>query len=372
MRTVPVLDVPPADVIDGVVTGVTSAAAIAVARSAMAYGSVRLFTDRVLAVAPNHPLEPQSAVIQICQQLKGLPLALELAAAHARLLPLDDLARHLHQEVAMFDRARRGPDRHRTLESALNLSHDRLSESEQELFAELSVFRGGFTLGAVEAMFPSRDESVVEVLSGLVDKSLVLLEGRAGTMRYRLLETTRDYASRRLAESGRAAEAYAAHLDWFTRHARSIESELEGPLQDKWLDALALEHDNFRAALDWAARSGDVEQVATSALALNRFWEVRGYLTEGRAWLELAAGGAVDKPALAAKCHNAAGVLAHHKCDYVAARQFHRAAAGVFEHLGDRRGLAAATNGLANIDVSEGDLASAQERYESVIAFAGS
>lgn len=365
VRTVPVLDVPPADVTDGVVTGETGA----VAGSVTAYGSVRLFTDRVLAVAPNHPLEPQSAVIQICQHLEGLPLALELAAAHARLMPLDDLARHLHQEATMFNGSRRGsPDRHRTLESALNWSHDRLPAPEQELFAELSVFSGGFTLAAVEAMFPSRDESVVEVLSALVDKSLVLLEGRDGTMRYRLLETTRDYASRRLAASGREGEAYGAHLGWFTRHAQSIESELEGPLQDKWLDALALEHDNFRAALDWAAGSGDVEQVATLALALNRFWEVRGYLTEGRAWLELAAGGAVDKPALAAKCHNAAGVLAHHKCDYVAGRQFHETAAGLFEHLGDRRGLAAAANGLANIDVSEGDLASAQGRYESVIA----
>lgn len=367
VRTVPVLDVPPADVIDDIVTGITGAA-VAIAGSAMAYGSVRLFTDRVLAVAPNHPLEPQSAVIQICQQLEGLPLALELAAAHARLLPLDDLARHLHQEVAMFDRSRRGPDRHRTLESALNWSHDRLPKAEQELFAKLSVFRGGFTLGAVEAMFPSRDGSVVEGLSALVDKSLVLLEGRAGIMRYRLLETTRDYASRRLAASGQADEAHAAHLGWFTRHARSIEPELEGPLQDKWLDALALEHDNLRAALDWGARSGDVEQVATLALALNRFWEVRGHLTEGRAWLELAAGRAVDNPALSAKCHNAAGVLAHHKCDYVAARQFHEAAADLFAHLGDRRGLAVATNGLANVDVSEGDLASAQGRYESVIA----
>jgi len=368
VRMVPVLDVPPADVTDGVVTGVTGAA-VAADGSAMTYGSVRLFTDRVLAMTPNHPLEPESAVIQICQQLDGLPLALELAAAHARLMPLEDLARHLHQEVATFTRSRRGsPDRHRTLESALNWSHDRLSGPEQELFAQLSVFQGGFTLGAVEAMFPSRDERVVELLGALVDKSLVLLEGRAGTMRYRLLETTRDYARQRLAASGRAAEACAAHLHWFTGHARSMESELEGPLQDKCLDALAREHDNFRAALDWAARCGEVEQVATLALALNRFWEVRGYLTEGRAWLELAARGAVDNPALAAKCHNAAGVLAHHKCDYIAARQFHRAAAGLFEHLGDRRGLAVAANGLANIDVSEGDLASAQGRYESVIA----
>ncbi|MGH8919200.1 MAG: hypothetical protein ACRD0H_12885, partial [Actinomycetes bacterium] len=138
-------------------------------------------------------------------------------------MPLDDLARRLHHEVAMSNRSRRGGvARHRTLESALNWSHDRLPAPEQELFAELSVFRGGVTLGAVEAMFPSQDESVVEVLSALVDKSLVLLEGRAGTMRYRLLETTRDYASRRLAASGRAAEASAAHLQWFTRHARSM------------------------------------------------------------------------------------------------------------------------------------------------------
>ncbi|HEX3621522.1 MAG TPA: BTAD domain-containing putative transcriptional regulator, partial [Acidimicrobiales bacterium] len=187
VRVVPVLDIPPAEVAGDF-------------ESAMAHDSVRLLADRVLAVSPQHPLQPPSALVRICRRLDGLPLALELAAAHARLVPLDDIARYLEEQVPVLTQSlRSSPERHKTLERALDWSCDRLSPPERGLFASLSVFNGGFTLAAVEEMFPSQDdgtgESVVGLLSALVDKSLVLLEGRAGTMRYRLLETTRRYAA---------------------------------------------------------------------------------------------------------------------------------------------------------------------------------
>jgi predicted ATPase/DNA-binding SARP family transcriptional activator len=378
VRVVPMLDLPPAELAagDSVADAVHGAVAGAVAdASALAHDSVRLLADRVLAVSPQHPLQPPSALVRICRQLDGLPLALELAAAHARLVPLDDIARYLEEQVPVLTQSlRSSPPRHRTLERALDWSYDRLSVGERLLFARLSVFNGGFTLAAVEAMFPSRDdrtgESVVELLSALVDKSLVLLEGRAGTMRYRLLETTRRYAARRLAVSGEVAAARDAHLAWFAAYAESVEAELEGPLQDKWLDTLELEHDNLRAALGWAAASSSAVAAARGgalALALTRFWEVRSYFTEGRSWLEKAARAAAGQSIVAAKCLNGAGMLAFRQCDYGAARRFHGAASEAFERLGNRWGIAVAVNGLANIDVVEGDFASAHRRYTSVI-----
>lgn len=335
---------------------------------AMSYDSVRLFADRVLAASPRHPLQPVAAIARICRQLDGLPLALELAAAHARLMPLEDIARCLEDDVPVFVRSlRSGTGRHRTLHDALDWSHNLLSESEQALFAGLSVFRGGFTLTAVEAVFPEPNGVVVERLSGLVDKSLVLLESRAGTMRYRLLETARQYAEQRLLEEGRTDEARAAHLDWFTCYAQSVEAELEGPLQDKWLDTLEFEHDNLRAALEWAHSSGSHTRGCELALALGRFWEVRGYLTEGRWSLETAAHSRAESH-VAARCLNAAGVLAHHQCDYASARRLHDAALAAFDALGDLHQVAVARNGLANIEVSDGNLAKAKEMFAEVIA----
>ncbi|MGH9124275.1 MAG: BTAD domain-containing putative transcriptional regulator [Acidimicrobiales bacterium] len=361
VRVVPMLDVPPAEV-------------AADFDSAMAHDSVRLLAERVVAVSPQHPLQPPSALVRICRQLDGLPLALELAAAHARLVPLHDIARYLEEQVPVLTQSlRSSPERHRTLERALDWSYDRLSAPERFLLARLSVFNGGFTLAAVEAMFPSQDESVVELLSALVDKSLVLLEGRSGTMRYRLLETTRQYAARRLAASEEVVTARDAHLAWFTGYAQSVAAELEGPLQDKWLDALELEHDNIRAALGWAAASPSARAAARGgalALALSQFWEVRSYFTEGRSWLEKGARAAADQSVVAANCLNGAGMLAFRQCDYDAARGFHREASEVFERLGNRPGVAVAVNGLANIDVSEGDFASAHRRYTSVVELA--
>ncbi len=397
VRVVPTLDVPPAEVASGnpIANADAVADADAVAHaladagaeaSAMRHDSVRLLADRVLAVSPQHPLQPTSALVRICQQLDGLPLALELAAAHARLVPLDDIARYLEEQVPVLTRSlRSSPKRHRTLERALDWSYDRLSAPEQVLFARLSLFNGGFTLATVEAMFPSRDqsngqstgertgESTVELLSALVDKSLVLLEGRAGTMRYRLLETTRQYAARRLAESGDVTAGRDAHLAWFTGYAQSVEAELEGPLQDKWLDTLELEHDNMRAALGWAGASpsaGAAARGGALALALSRFWEVRSYFTEGRSWLETAARATTGESVVAAKCLNGAGMLAFRQCDYGAARRFHGEASEAFERFGNRQGVSVAVNGLANIDTAEGDFASAHRRYTSVIELA--
>jgi predicted ATPase/DNA-binding SARP family transcriptional activator len=334
----------------------------------MAYDGVRLFVERAAMFAPGLDLRPTSAVVDICRQLDGLPLALELAAAHTRLVPLEEMARRLDAHVRVLTRSmRHGPVRHQTFQAALDWGYELLSANEQQVLGRLSVFAGGFTLDAAEAVHDDHGVDVVESLTALVDKSLVVLERRDGVMRYRLLETIRDYGQQRLMAAGIAAEAKDAHLRWALGLARTAEPELNGPLQDTWLAILDAEHDNFRAALQWAAGHDPGTGLVELTLALSRFWEVRGYLTEGRSWLEEAARTSGAGPGIVARCLNASGVLAHHQCDYPAALRLHQRSADAFEQLGNRRGVAMALNGLANVASSTRDLQTASKLYAEVI-----
>lgn len=330
------------------------------------YDAVRLFVERAAMFAPGLDLQPTSAVVDICRQLDGLPLALELAAAHTRLVPLEEMARRLDAHGRVLTRGmRHGPVRHQTFQAALDWSYDLLSDREQQVLCRLSVFAGGFTLDAAEAVGGAVD--VIESLTALVDKSLVVLERRDGMMRYRLLETIRDYGQQRLTAAGTVTPANDAHLRWAVGLAGTAEPELGGPLQDKWLAVLDAEHDNLRAALEWADGHGRAADQVRLTLSLSRFWEVRGYLTEGRWWLEAAARASGAGADAVARCLNASGVLAHHQCDYPAALGLHQEAAAAFEQLGNRRGLATALNGLANVASSTGDLAAASQMCLRVI-----
>lgn len=334
----------------------------------MAYDGVRLFVERAAMFAPGLDLRPTSAVVDICRLLDGLPLALELAAAHTRLVPLEDMARRLDAHVRVLTRGmRHGPARHQTFQAALDWGYDLLSDDERQVLGRVSVFAGGFTLDAAEAVHDENDVDVVGSLTALVDKSLVVLERRDGVMRYRLLETIRDYGQQRLTAAGIAAAAKDAHLRWALGLARTAEPELNGPLQDTWLAILDAEHDNLRAALQWAGGRAPATQLVDLTLALSRFWEVRGYLTEGRSWLEAAARASGAGPDAVARCLNASGVLAHLQGDYPASRRLHQRAAEAFEQLGNRRGVATALNGLANVASSTRDMPTASKLYAEVI-----
>ncbi|HJV08502.1 MAG TPA: tetratricopeptide repeat protein, partial [Acidimicrobiales bacterium] len=335
--------------------------------SLLEYDGVRLFVERAAMFAPGLDLQPTAAVVDICRLLDGLPLALELAAAHTRLVPLEEMARRLDAHGPVLTRGmRHGPARHQTFQAALDWSYDLLSAREQRVLCALSVFAGGFTLDAAEAVGDGGVE-VIESLTALVDKSLVVLERRAGMMRYRLLETIRDYGQQRLTAAGTVAPAKDAHLRWAVGLAGTAEPELGGSLQDKWLAVLDAEHDNLRAALEWASSQGRAAEQVALTLSLSRFWEVRGYLTEGRSWLEAAARASDAGADALARCLNASGVLAHHQCDYPTALRLHQDAAAAFEQLGNQRGAATALNGLANVASSTGDLATASQMYSRVI-----
>lgn len=329
--------------------------------------AVQLFADRAHLVDPNPTLDIAAAA-EICARLDGIPLAIELAAARTRVFSLRELATRLEHRLSLLTQPAHGvPTRHRSLEAALDWSHQLLEPAESTLFRRLAVFSGGFTAKAAETVCAEDGFDVVGALCGLVEKSLVMAERRTPCERFRQLETVRAYGLARLSRSAEEARVRNRHLDWALRLAESAAADIDGKRQSQSLGALEAEHENLRAALEWATQSNQEGIGLRLAVALARFWEIRGDLTEGRAWLERLARQQTGDPSLRATALNAAGVLAHDQCDYPSARSLHDQAVRIRRSLGDTRGVAASLNGLANVAVSEGELPTARRLFEEVL-----
>jgi len=253
--------------------------------------AAELFVARARAVDPGFELteRTQPTVEWICRRLDGLPLAIELAAARAKLFAPAEIRDRLEASLleATGEGAQDLPERHQTLRATVEWSHGMLGLAERSLFARLGVFSGGFELEAVESVCEDGAE-VISALESLVDKSLVRrnrqVEERA---RFEKLETIREFALERLAETAEADAVRRRHAEFFLRVAEAGASELLGPRQVSWVRRLGREHENFRAALAWT-RDNDGELGLRLAFALARFWEQRGTLGEARAWLAAA------------------------------------------------------------------------------------
>ncbi|HKX19504.1 MAG TPA: tetratricopeptide repeat protein [bacterium] len=286
------------------------------------FEAVRLFVDRAALSRPGFELTEDNApmVGLICAHLDGIPLAIELAAARLNSLPVDAIAARLDSRFRLLSGGTRTAlSRHQTLRAAMEWSYDLLSDPQRRLLCALSVFAGGFTLEAAQALGASdqADEmEVLELLGRLVDKSMVQLETPAGSARYRLLETVRDFARVKLAESGEADAARRRHAAFFLRLAERAEPELRGPRQASWLDRLEAEHDNFWAALEWSLGQQTDDTGLRLAVALAGYWHGRGYLTEGREWLERALRVGSEAGAVYAKALEAAARLAFAQDDF--------------------------------------------------------
>ncbi len=275
------------------------------------FDAIRLFLERAVSVRSTFALTTRSAaaVAQVCRRLDGIPLAIELAAARVNVLTAEQIAARLEDSFALLTDGSRSTlmPRHQTLRAALDWSHNLLSEAERRLFRRLAVFAGGFALEAAEAICSGDGlirAEVLEVLSRLVGKSLVMADIEGGTeARYRLLEAIRQYASWMLGGSGEEALLHRRHRDWFLALAEQADAQWYGPNQIAWSDRLETEHDNLRAALEWsklealgseveaplgagegAAKTKPVGAQAGLRLgaALRLFWDMRGYLQEGR------------------------------------------------------------------------------------------
>jgi predicted ATPase/class 3 adenylate cyclase len=340
------------------------------------YEAVRLFIDRASAAKRGFEITSENApaVAEICARLDGLPLAIELAAARIKLLPPKVLLTRLANRLKLLTGGPKDlPARQRTLRGAIEWSHDLLEEGEKTLFARLSVFSGGRTLEAIEAICNAEGDLPVDALDGvssLLDKSLLVREETSEEeSRFVMLETIHEFAREMLQESGEAAEVSRLHAEYFLTFAEEAEPELEGPDQVAWMERLEADLDNFRAALSWLLEVGEVELALRIGAALSLFWRIRGHLSEGRRWLSEGLSGGDAAPAgVRARAMLVLGDLAWKQGDYPQGEEKLEASLALCREAGDRRGEAQALNSLGFIASEHNDLERAEKLLEESLA----
>lgn len=309
------------------------------------YEAVRLFLDRARTVSPSFQLtnENASAVTQICQRLDGIPLAIELAAARLRMLSVEQIAQGLDDRFRMLTGGRRtAPPRHQTLHALVDWSYDLLSEPERVLFVQLGIFAGGWTLEAAQALARLHEPTgrgVIELLGHLIDKSLVIVEQRGSRVRYRMLDTIRQYARAKLNASRHRRALERAHAIYFMNVVKG-----EGTA-DAWFfpsqslhDNVHSEYDNVRAALGWCQSSaGDPQLGIELTAALLRFWFDSGNWSEWRIWVEGALTNARNlQPSTAlAQVHFGFGTVLAFQSEFRASREQLERSLALYQALGD-------------------------------------
>jgi predicted ATPase/DNA-binding CsgD family transcriptional regulator len=337
-------------------------------RDVLEYEAIRLFSDRANSVLPGFRVVEQNmgTVVQICQRLDGIPLALELAAARLRGLSLTQIASRLDDALRLLASGERtARPRHHTLRAMIDWSHDLLKESERGLFRRLSVFTTGFTLEAAELVC-GQGEDVFEEMLGLVDKSLVVAEvGTTGHARYHLLEVLRQYGYEQLVQAGEAADLERQHATHFAELAEAAEAGATGANQENWFERLDRELDNLRAAVRWAV-SNDANVGLRICGALWRYWYLRGHLFEGRERLAaLLSQSALVPDPIRAKALFAAAQLAVIQGESSRARGLAEESVAIRRALGDTIGAGWSIHTLAHC---VGDLATERELLSEAAA----
>ena len=328
--------------------------------------AVRLFTERAVAASPRFRLteDNASAVAEITIRLDGLPLAIELAATRTKVLTPQQMLPRLDRRLSVLTSgARTLPERQRTLRGAIAWSHDLLDPSERALFARLSVFVGGWTLEAADAVCDPGELGLdlLEGLTSLVDQSLIrLAEPTDGHNRFSMLETIREFGLEQLEAGGDYDAVRRRHAEHFLDLAVEAEPHLTAEDQGEWLDRCDREHPNIRAALWWAIETGEAERAQRAAGALWRFWQQRGHLAEGRRWFEeiLSIPSGQGRTQARAKALIGAGGIAWWQKDREATRVLYEEALAIERELGDPDRIAEALYNLAFV-VAGDDIESA-------------
>jgi len=307
---------------------------------ALRFESVKLFVERAQAALPGFSLTNVNgpAVEEICRQLDGIPLAIELAAARVRVFSVDQIAARLDDRFRLLTAGpRTAMPRQQTLRATVEWSFAMLSEPERALLRRLSIFAGGWTLEAAEEVTAGagiQRHAVLDLLAAVVDKSLVLAEHEGGAVRYRLLETIRQYARERLDDAGEIQATRARHLAYFLGLAEDAEPKLRGPEAGAAMDHLQQEYENLRVAIDWALATDDETALRLTG-ALGWFWWAR-YHTEGRRWLKRALAASPKRTSARMKALHGAGWLAHHQRDTQEARALLSESLAIARELDDR------------------------------------
>lgn len=333
--------------------------------------AIQLFVERARTVQPRFSLSDDnaSAVLQVCLRLDGLPLAIELAAALVKVVTVEQIASRLDGRLALLRAGlRTAPPRQQTLRATIDWSHNLLSEPEQILFRRLSIFVGGWTLEAAEAICSGNGieaRNVLELPTRLVDRSLVLVEEREHASRYRFLETIREYADEKLNQARESDSLRTCHVKYFLDWAEQAEHHLLGPKRLVWFNQLQLEYGNLSAALESCLAASDgIESGLRLAGALNHFFAESGNAAQGRHWLEIlltSSSALTVAPAVRAKALYAAGLLASNRGEYTVARQLFQESAAIWKQVGNLQGLAYSLLWLAKVEDSQGDNQKARE-----------
>jgi predicted ATPase/class 3 adenylate cyclase len=386
------------------------------ADSLMHFEAARLFIDRAAAAQPAFEATDlnAAAITTICVRLDGIPLALELAAARLRALPVDALAARLGDRFRLLGAGDRAAlPRQQTLRALIDWSHDLLTEAERTVLRRLAVFSGGWTLEAAEAVVAAglKESDVLDLITRLVDKSLIVMEPTGG--RYRLLDTVRQYAQERLEESRENDATRDRHLAFYLAFAEKARPELVGSDQGAWLARLDLERENLLAAHAWSGDAqGGVESGLKLASSLRRYWMIRGLLGlghrmtiealartaaqeqgparcqalfdagqlsgwmgryhEAQTYLEesLVLAKRIGDERLVARALQPLGLALLGQGNLAAARRHFEYGLALARQLGNKRELAAALNALAQLNRAQGELDAAEPRYLDVLALA--
>ena len=334
--------------------------------------AVRLFVERAHTVDSTFEITlantPQ--VVEICRRLDGMPLAIELAASRVNVLDVAEIASRLEQSFHLLTAGRRTAlPRHRTLQATIDWSFALLSEPERQLFARLSVFNGGFKLDAVEKVCSGDGlppKGLLDLSAQLAAKSLIVVDRRGSSTRFRMLQTIQQYAHEKLSESGELDQMRRRHARWCVELAQSG-AELESAGQAEVVERFEAEHDNLRMAMSWALECDEPDTLARIAGALWRFWLMRGYLKEGTRWLAAAGEGLPDDCPVRADALLGRAVLTCHQADYSAAREYFSDALAIWQSTGDRNGQGEALYGLATTDQFQGRYADAAHHFEEAL-----
>jgi predicted ATPase/transcriptional regulator with XRE-family HTH domain len=351
---------------------------------------MHLFVDRALAVYPSFRLKEKNAlaIADICRRLDGIPLAIELAAARTKVFPPEEIAARLDNRFRLLTGgSRTALERHQTLFALIEWSHNLLSEPERVLLRRLSVYAGGWSFEAAqEVCGDGLGTDVLDLLTHLVDKSLVAVEAETQEARYRLPETIRQYARDKLFESGESEQLRDRHLEFFIRFAETAEPKLRSGEQLEWLERVETEHDNMRTALAWSLESSKSDLALQLAGALGYFWVLRGNFSEGHKWLSDAltfaereqskkdAAGKYSPTqieiAQRAKALYAASWLQMGTLDLKRAHTMVEESLRLWHELGDKWWMAVAREILGLIMAMEGDVQMALARLEEGVSLA--
>jgi len=345
-------------------------------QSLSAYESVRLFIERALLVRDDFQVTNRNApaLASVCCHLDGIPLAIELAAARVRTLSVEEIDGRLDQRFRLLTGgSRTALPRQQTLRSLIDWSYDLLRERERRLLQRLSVFAGGCALRAAESVCAGdgvAGDDVVDLLTSLVDKSLLVAELSGEHSRYTLLETVRQYAREKLSESGGVEDVRRRHRDCYLSLVEEAQPKLKDAEQEQWLQRLELEHENLRAAFECSLDEAASAEALRFCGSLQRFWSVRGYFVEGLSWCDraLSIPGGEQPTRKRADAVHVAGELAYFVCDYSVAQAKFEESLAIRRRLGHGRGIALSLTSLGSVAFEQGDYEGARALNEESLA----